>query len=201
MVQFSSNKNRSKLKFIIFVKFAKRQDADANDCLLKKCDVLVMKEIRQFRNAKDVSGVADVDGDVTQTSRCPSQCPESNKFESFFEQVKHLIITNDLRKENGSYHKLLMDRVNLIRINESVKSGQEIKRLTGIDDSGSCLTHGSVSCRRIVADFRFLQDFDRSIASPFNETELSKARPGTLLKMLLSQLDYDSFRINKLFKK
>jgi hypothetical protein len=106
-----------------------------------------------------------------------------------------------VKKENGSYHKLLMERFNLIRINESIKSGNEINRLSGKDDSGSCLTHGSVSCRRIVADFRFLLDFERSIAHPFNESKPSKARPGTLLKMLLSQLDYDGFLVNQLFTK
>ena len=64
------------------------------------------------------------------------------------------------------------------------------KRLTR-QVSLSCLTFTTVSCKRIVADFRFLSEFEKTILQPFNNVRArNQSRPGTLLKMLLSQVDF-----------
>ena len=53
------------------------------------------------------------------------------------------------------------------------------------------MTFTTVSCKRIVADFRFLSEFEKTISEPFNNLKTrNQSRPGTLLKMLLSQVDF-----------
>jgi len=103
-----------------------------------------------------------------------------------------------------------------------------VKRLAR-DASASCLSFTSVTCQRIVADFRFIDEFERNIAEPYNRsfrgTERSsykrygdgddsventggsfvdyakqsehRGRAGTLLKMLLTQLDYSDRQANQ----
>ena len=46
-----------------------------------------------------------------------------------------------------------------MRLNGSGKGENGMKRLSGEDSADSCLSFATVSCRRIVADFRFLRDF------------------------------------------
>ena len=50
------------------------------------------------------------------TSRCPARCTEVKNFVNFFDGIKHLIVNKAGEKEedNKSYHKLLMDRVDLV---------------------------------------------------------------------------------------
>ncbi len=64
--------------------------------------------------------------------------------------------------------------------------------------SSSCLSFTSVSCKRIVADFRFLREFERTIAEPYSKPDnQNQSRTGTLLKMLLSQMDYSDRQANQ----
>jgi hypothetical protein len=109
-----------------------------------------------------------------------------------------------------------------------------VKRLAR-EASASCLSFTSVTCKRIVADFRFIDEFERNIAEPYNRTSHGternnynynndsngdgdgddsventggsfvdyakqsehRGRAGTLLKMLLTQLDYSDRQANQ----
>ena len=104
-----------------------------------------------------------------------------------------------------------------------------VKRLAR-ETTTTCLTFTSVSCKRIVADFRFLDEFERNIAEPYKSNKHNEdknerdpgnvdedntgssnkdkifsglksnqrnARAGTLLKMLLTQLDYSDWQANQ----
>ncbi len=85
----------------------------------------------------------------------------------------------------------------LVDSNGTLKVPDTGKRLAR-EVSSSCLSFTSVSCKRIVADFRFLREFETTIAEPYSRTDnRNRSRTGTLLKMLLSQMDYNDRQSNQ----
>ncbi len=85
----------------------------------------------------------------------------------------------------------------LVDPNGTLKVPDTGKRLAR-EVSSSCLSFTSVSCKRIVADFRFLREFESTIAEPYSKPDnRNRSRTGTLLKMLLSQMDYSDRQSNQ----
>ena len=142
------------------VLYARHPKASENDCLMSFCEEFLVK----VRNGEHIE---EHSWDITNFTKenyenCEEfHCPYSSEFRQFFATVQDFIV--DSTEHPEQYHNFILDQFSFkTHKNRSVSQDEWKKRAktTPLPLGGEiCNFKTSVSCHKLVADFRFLISF------------------------------------------
>ena len=169
------------------VLYARHPKASENDCLMSFCEEFLVK-VKNGEEIKDEFW--DISNETAENyQNCEEfHCPKSLEFRRFFATIQDLIL-EDL-KDPDRYHNFILDQFSVQNRSINHDEWKRRAKTTPLPLGGEiCNFKTSVSCHKLVADFRFLIAFRQLILS--SDRIFKDSKTGSLLKMLLTQMEDD----------